>query len=362
MPNMSRLSLSLGSFRGVPIKLHWSVVVLGLLFGSGLISSYGVVVGAVVLIAFLASIIAHEIGHVVAAARFGVRAESIELWALGGSTKLNREAKSPRAEGWIAAAGPLVSLAIGVVATGSAVALYAADAGRTAVAAVGWVGVVNVVLALFNMVPATPLDGGRVLKALRWSRHGDRFRAAREAASTGRAIGWFIVGAGVVLMLNGRDGLMLLITGVFIATSARVEKMSADIAEQLDGVRVGDLTWFGVAHADVDTDAETMLWQRSRLGDAGVVAVDSAPGTIAGFVSEDQLWAVPEDRRDTVSLRSLMQPLDRATRADPDEDLSAVLSRLNPVHPLITVWRDGRLLGVVPKERLRRRLATVVTS
>ena len=359
---MPRLSLSLGSFRGVPIKLHWSVLVLGLLFGSGLIASYGAVVGGIVLVAFMASIIAHEIGHAVTAARFGIRAESIELWALGGSTKLARQATTPRAEGWIAASGPLVSLAIGVLSIGAAFGLDTAGAGRSAVAATAWVGIVNVVLAVFNMLPASPLDGGRVLKAVRWSRHGDRYRATREAATTGRAIGWFIVGAGVVLMLNGRDGLMLLITGAFIASSARVERMSADIAEQLDGVRVGDLTWFGVAHADGGTDAETMLWQRSRLGSAGVVAVDSTPGTVAGFVSEEQLWAVPQERRDTVSLRSLMQPLDRATKADPDEELGAVLGRLNPMHPLITVWRDGRLLGVVPKERLRHRLAALTTT
>jgi Zn-dependent protease len=344
------------------MRLHWSVIVLGLLFGSGLIASYGAVVGAVVLVAFLASIIAHEIGHVVAASRFGIGAESIELWALGGSTKLTSESKTPRAEGWIAAAGPLVSLAIGVLSIGVALALDAAAASRAIVGAAAWVGIVNVVLAVFNMLPAAPLDGGRVLKAVRWSRHGDRYRATREAATAGRAIGWFIVGAGIVLMFNGRNGLMLLITGLFIISSARVEKLSADMAEQLAGVRVGDLTWFGVAHATQDTDAETMLWQRSRLGDAGVVAVESTPGTIAGFVSEEQLWAVPESRRESVSLRSLMQPLDRATKADPDEEISAVLSRLNPLHPMITVWRDGLLLGVVPKERLRRRLALLTGS
>lgn len=357
---MFRSSLPLGSFRGTPIKLHWSVIVIALLFGGGLVAQYGAITGAIVLVAFVASILAHEIGHAAVARRYGIGVESIDLWALGGSTRLSRDASTPRADGWIAAAGPLTSLAIGAIGVASAIALDLIGVGAAAVNAVMWVGVVNVILAVFNSIPASPLDGGRVLKAIRWSRHGDRFRAGREASTAGRAIGWFIVGAGVVLILNGHSGFMLLITGMFIASSARAEMSSIDLAERLQGVRVGDLTWFGVAQADLDTDAETMLWQRSRLGEAGVVAVASAPGTIAGFVSEDQLWAVPEDRRDQVSLRSLMQPLDRATKADPDEQLGDVLGRLNPLHPLITVWRDGRLLGVVPRERLQGRLAAAM--
>jgi Zn-dependent protease len=353
---MFRSSLSRGSVRGVPVKLHWSVLLIAALFGSGLVGQFGAVVGIVVLLTFAASILAHELAHALVARRYNVGVESIDLWALGGTTRLTGDAATPRAHGWIAAAGPLSSLAIGVVGIGASLALDAANVATNIVNAAMWVGIINVALAIFNSLPASPLDGGRVLAALRWSRHGDRFRAGREAATAGRAIGWFIIGAGIVLMVNGQNGLLLLITGMFIATGARAEQLGIDMAERVQGVRVGELTWFGVAHAKFDTDAETMLWQRSRLGEAGVVAVQSPAGEIAGFVTEDQLWAVPESRREQVLLQSLMQPLDQATKADPDDELSTVVTRLSPLNPLITVWRDGRLLGVVPRERLQRRL------
>ena len=122
-------------------------------------------------------------------------------------------------------------------------------------------------------------------------------------------------------------------------------------------VRIRDLTWFGVAHSTTDTDADTMLWQRSRLGGAGVVAIVGADGTLTGIVSEEQLLAVPENERDHISLQSLMVPFADVASADPDEDLSLVLSRLNPAAPIVTVWREGRLLGVVPRKRLLAKLA-----
>jgi Zn-dependent protease len=349
-------SIRLGTFRGIPIGLHWSVVLVAVLFFNGLSANFGVVGGIVAMAAFFASILLHEIGHALTARRFGVSTESIELWALGGVARLDREAPTARAEGWIAAAGPLTSLGIGAIGVGAFATLAATGVRGTTTAVLGWLGVINGVLALFNLLPGLPLDGGRMLRAWRWGRHGDRWRASQEASNAGRALGWTIAGTGVVLLMNGHPGLMLVVTGAFIAMSARAEGMAAAIAERLRGVRVGDLTWFGVAHARPDTDVETMLWQRSRLGEAGVVAVSTDDRTITGLVDEDRLWALPEERRESVSIESLMVPLNRLAKAEADEDLGVVLGRLDPSAPIVTVWRQGRLVGVVPKQRLLRRL------
>lgn len=349
-------SLSLGRLFGIPFRLHWSVVLVAVLFGSGLAANYGAVGAAVALVAFLASITAHEVAHALVARRFGVGTDAIQLWALGGVAKLDREPGTPRAEGWIAAAGPLTSLAIGAVTVGSAFALAAAGVGGTTVDVLGWLGLINVLLGVFNLLPGAPLDGGRILKAARWRKHGDRFRAAREAGNAGKAVGFSIAGIGGVMLVNGQPGLMLIVTGLFIALNAKAEMMATDVAERLHGTRVRDLTWFGVAQASSDTDADTMWWQRQRLGGAGVVAVSGADGTIAGIVSEEQLQAVPEDRRPFVALAQLMVPFSNVAKADPDEDLSDVLARLNPAAPVVTVWREGKLLGVVPRRRLMARL------
>jgi Zn-dependent protease len=349
-------SLSLGRLAGIPFQLHWSVLVVAVLFGSGLASNYGAIGAVVALVAFLASITAHELAHALVARRHGVSTQSIQLWALGGVARLDREAPSPRAEGWIAAAGPLTSLAIGALAIGSMLGLVALGVDGVGVSILGWLGVINLLLGVFNLLPGAPLDGGRILKAVRWRRHGDRFRAAREAGNAGKAVGFSLVGVGGVMLLNGLPGLMLVVTGLFIALNAKAEMMATDVAERLHGTRVRDLTWFGIAQATPDTDADTMWWQRSRLGGAGVVAVARDDGELAGIVSEDQIQAVPEDRRPYVPLGQLMVPFSQLARADLDEDLADVLSRLNPRTPVVTVWEDGKLLGVVPKKKLLARI------
>jgi Zn-dependent protease len=318
------------------------------LFGVNLTAQLGLASGLIATVAFFASILAHQFGHALVARRYGVQTNSIDLWALGGVAHLDREPPSPRADGLIAVAGPAVSLAIGVVALGAGIGVESL--------VLGWIGVVNLLLAVFNMLPGAPLDGGRVVRAWRWARTGNKYRAMRDAGNAGRVVGWGLVGVGVVLMLNGQFGVFIMITGLFIAVSARAEIMASHVAEQLDGVKVGDLTSFGVAQAGTDMDADSMIWQRSRLGNVGAVAVIGDDGELDGLVMEDQLWAVPSDRRAMVMLTQLMMPFDRLAKAAPDEDLASVLPRLNPLRPVVTVWRDGRLLGIVPPKRIEERL------
>ena len=215
----------------------------------------------------------------------------------------------------------------------------------------------NAALGVFNLLPGAPLDGGRIVKAVRWAQHGNRYRAMREAGIAGRVLGWALGGLGFGLLIYGEPGLWLALTGMFIAVNARAEIALADLGERLDGVRVGDLTWFGVAETDAEMDADSMIWQRSRLGGAGAVAVRGDNGELDGLVLEDQLWAVPVEQRPWVMLTSLMMPFNRLAQADPDDELASVLPKLNPLRPVVTVWRDGHLLGVIPPAILRQKLA-----
>ena len=345
---MSPGSLRLGTYAGIPVRAHWSMAIVAVWFGVLLSVDLGVVGGVIATVVFFASILAHEFGHAMVARHYGVRTESIDLWALGGVARLDRESPSPLADGLIAIAGPAVSFLIGVAAFGTGVALDS-DVLR-------WVGFVNVVLAVFNMLPGAPLDGGRVLRAVRWARTGDKYRAMRDAGNVGRVLGWGLVGLGFALMLSGQFGVFVMITGLFIALNARAEIMSSYVAEQLDGVKVRDLTFFGIAQAGTDMDTDSMIDQRQRLGDAGAVVVVGADGELDGLVLEDQLWAVPFDRRPLVMLTQLMVPFTNLARASLDEDLSAVLPRLNPLRPVVTVWNEGKLLGIVHPKRLQERL------
>lgn len=341
-------SIRLGTYAGIPVRAHWSMGIVAVWFGVLLSADLGIVGGIIATVAFFASILAHEFGHAMVARHYGVRTQSIDLWALGGVARLDRESPSPRADGLIAVAGPAVSLLVAVVTFAASFAL------QSNVLFV--IFFVNGFLALFNMLPGAPLDGGRVLRAVRWARTGDKYRAMRDAGNAGRVLGWGMVGVGFVMMLNGQFGVFVMVTGLFIALNARAEIMTSYIAEQLDGVKVRDLTFFGIAQAGTDMDTDSMIDQRQRLGAAGAVVVVGENGELDGLVLEDQLWAVPFDRRPMVMLTQLMVPFNNLAKASLDEDLATVLPRLDPRRPVVTVWNDGKLLGIVHPKRLQERL------
>jgi Zn-dependent protease len=341
-------SIRLGTYAGIPVRAHWSMALVAVWFGVLLTADLGLLGGLVATVAFFTSILAHEFGHAMVARHYGVRTESIDLWALGGVARLDRESPSPRADGLIAVAGPVVSLLIGLIAFGASLALEST--------VLLWVGFVNGILAVFNMLPGAPLDGGRVLRAVRWARTGNKYRAMRDAGNAGRVLGWGLVGLGFILMLNGQFGVFIMVTGLFIALNARAEIMTSYVAEQLDGVKVRDLTFFGIAQAGTDMDTDSMIDQRQRLGAAGAVAVVGDDGELDGLVLEDQLWAVPSEQRPMVMLTQLMVPFHDLAKASLDEDLSTVLPRLDPLRPVVTVWNDGELLGIVHPKRLQERL------
>jgi len=351
-------SLTVGRLAGATLRIHWSAVVIGVILGLGLAQAgdLGVIAVIVGVVFFFASILAHELAHAVVARHYGVSTTSIDLWALGGVARLDREPSSPRADGWIAAAGPLCSLIIGLATYGTALLLHRLDAPQDLVAVLAWLGIINGLLAIFNMLPGAPLDGGRVVRAVRWARHGNRYRAMREAAQAGRIIGWGLAALGLSLTLNGRAGIWIAITGFFIAVNARAEITMAGVGERLAGIKVKDVTWFGIAETDTDMDADSMIWQRSRLGGAGAVAVRGEDGELGGLVLEDHLWAVPAEQRPWTMLTTLMTPFNRLAQADPDDELASVLPKLNPLNPVVTVWRGGQLLGVVPPKALRAKL------
>jgi Zn-dependent protease len=354
-------SISLGRLAGAPLRIHWSAVLVAALIGGALYPDFGPLGTVVVVIAFFASIVGHEMAHALVARRFGISTTSIDLWALGGMARLEREPTTPRAEGWIAAAGPLASLAIGAVGIGASFALYAVDAPLDLLRICAWVGLVNAALGIFNLLPGSPLDGGRIVRAVRWSQHGNRYRAMREAGQAGRLIAWALAALGIGLLFARQgNGVFVLLTGLFVGMNARAEVSYADISERLQGVRVGDLTWYGVAETGHDMDTDSMIWQRQRIGGAGAVAVRGDDGELDGLVLEDQLWAVPVEQRQWTMLTTLMAPFSRLARADPDDELATVLPRLNPLRPVVTVWRDGRLLGVVPPAAVKQQLQRLV--
>ncbi|MEM8924354.1 MAG: site-2 protease family protein [Actinomycetota bacterium] len=230
-----RDSVRLGSVNGIPIGLHWSVALVATflivtLTGSilpaiaaGYSAGAYLVIATGVTVAFLASIVAHELGHSIVAQRNDVNVRGITLFALGGVAKLEREPDNAGAAARIALAGPAVSVAIGVAGVVGWALTGALGLPSLVVATLGWFGLINLGMAVFNMIPALPLDGGRTLQAALWHRRGDRERATISAANIGRYLGWAMVAFGLWLFLNGGGGLWYALIGWFVASSARAE-------------------------------------------------------------------------------------------------------------------------------------------
>jgi Zn-dependent protease len=366
-----RGSFRIGRIFGIPVGLHWSLLAVGGLLAfqltDGLLPNahpghstitYSVVgVGAAVVL-FL-TVLAHELAHALVARRHAMSVEGIDLWALGGVTRLRSAARTPQAEWRVAAAGPLMSF---FCAGAFALTAFLVDRGaRTGLipVALWWLAIVNGVLALFNVLPAAPLDGGRILSGVLWRVSGDRFRASRTAAVAGWMLGWLVVGLGVAqsVLYDVAGGILTGVLGLFLVVAARAEKRAAKMRAQMAGTRVRDVTWFGVARAAPDTDARTMLRQRRRMGGLGVVAVEDGEGQVTGFVSEGQLRRAHDDGRGHTLIGTLAVPSHQVGRAGLDEDLSDALSRVQSRMPLVTVWDDENLVGMIVNDAVEERLA-----
>ena len=242
-------SVRLGRVAGIPVGAHWSVAVILVIIAELLAVTvlpgafphqsaglYWVVAGAAAVV-FLASLLAHELAHALVARRNGVGVRSITLWMLGGMAELDGDPPSAGADLRIALAGPAASLAAGVVLFGAGVAIGAAGGPGVAVAAATWLAVMNGILAVFNLLPGAPLDGGRVLRAVLWRHYGDRGRAERGAARAGRVLGAVMIGLGIgeLLALRSLGGLWLMLIGWFLITAAAAEEKAAAAKTALAG-------------------------------------------------------------------------------------------------------------------------------
>jgi Zn-dependent protease len=190
----------------------------------------------------LASIFVHEAAHALVALRYGVPVSSITLWLLGGVAHLEKEAPNPGAEAKIAGAGPVSSIAVGALLLGAGSALFLVDIALVFAATLLWLGGLNAMLALFNLLPGAPLDGGRLLHAWLWQRRGSRARATEGAAKAGRFIGIAVAIVGLAQFIAGNiGGLWTTAIGWFLYTAAGQEAVNGKLIEALADRTVADI-------------------------------------------------------------------------------------------------------------------------
>jgi Zn-dependent protease len=341
----------------------------GVLKGS-VTQAYIVAVCAVFL--FFISLVLHELGHALVARRMGIGISGIDLWFFGGVAKMTRDTDSPGAEFKVAAAGPAVTLVIiaiciglsALISKGAAldVARLSGDAEVSPVLALlGFLISINVFLFVFNLVPAYPLDGGRLARALIWRLTGDRNRATRIAARIGEGFAYLIIGAGIFLFASGSrlDGIWLAVLGWFIAQSARAAVASTAFTERLDGITVADIMDaqpVSMPAAATVSQAHDEYFLRYRWDWFPVV---DEHGRFLGVVREPRIDAEIAAGRPALAVAELVETDDAdGWRVRSDSPLESLLGDegLRDRGALMAVDADGVLRGVVTTDQVRRAL------
>jgi Zn-dependent protease/CBS domain-containing protein len=367
-----RSSVPLGRIAGVRFDVNLSVLVfvailiVELAYGRfplvlpGRSTGAYLVAAAIATVLFLASVLAHELAHAVLARRNGIRVESITLWLLGGVAQLTGEPRSPGADLRIAAAGPLTSLALGVVFGAGASGLLLAGAHGLPVAVFAYLAGVNVILAIFNLVPAAPLDGGRVLRAVLWLIWRDRPRAAIAAARTGRIFGYLLVFLGFLQVASGSgfSGLWLMLIGLFLVNGAAAEEHQARLGSMLNGVLVGDVM---TAHPLVVNPGLTVEEFISGIAFAypfsGYPLADPN-GRLLGLVTLNRVRAVPSQRRAVTRLIDIACQPDGVPTALPHEPLTDLLPRMDGCADgrAVVIDETNAVVGIVTASDVSRAL------
>jgi Zn-dependent protease/predicted transcriptional regulator len=384
-----RSGIGLGKLFGIKIRVDFSLLVIFLLvavsLGAGVFPSWHpdwtpTLVWSVAFIAavlFFVSVLLHELAHALVAKAFGARVRSITLFLFGGMANIEREPATPKEEALIAGVGPLTSIAIGIVCATIAGAATAASANVTsdpiaaierlspAVTLLAWLGPVNIVLGLFNLLPGFPLDGGRLFRAFLWSITGDLRRATRWASEVGRAIGFGLIAIGILMAFGVSlpifgsgvsGGLWLALIGLFLSNAASSSYQQLVMRELLAHVPVGRLmrTRSPIAvdaHESVRRVVEDYVLPTGES--SFPVVIDGVP---VGMVRVADLRRVPREAWDTTSVSRIAIPLSRLTVVERDDEAFDAVQELGreDSDALLVVERDGRLAGVVRRQDIAR--------
>lgn len=362
-----------GSFRvarvlGIDIRIHISWVLIFFLVLLSLAdqvfpASYPqwsqqktFIVSAVAAFLFFTSVLLHELAHAIVALRFKMSVSSITLFLLGGVANLTKEPPSARAEFFMAAAGPLTSLAIGGL--GLLVQQLVTDSIdrvpslQPVEAVAGYLGFINVAVALFNLVPGFPLDGGRVLRSIIWGLRGDRVAATRIAARGGQLVAGLMVVYAGSRVINGEatGGLWLGLIAYFLYGAASQALQQERVTAAVGSVRVGQLMTTDFRSAPAGISIGQLI--RDVVLPYNLQAIPVvASGRLVGLVTIADLRKVEQDQWAVTAVDAVMTPVSGLATVSPDDELVTAIERFGGADlPLLTVVDRGSLVGVLYRE------------
>ena len=369
-----RAQIKLGRIFGVEIGLHYSWFIIALLITFSLAGHFqtnnpgwsdGLRWGVAIVTAllFFVSIVLHELSHAMVAKLRGLPVKSITLFALGGVAQIEKEAADAKTEFWMGIIGPITSFVIGVICLAITVALGwtpPESPQRPLPAMLMWLGYINIALAIFNMIPGFPLDGGRVLRGIVWWITGNAKRATTIAARVGQVIAFAMIIYGVMQFFQGAgfNGLWLAFIGWFLLSASRESYAQMVITEGLRGLRVADVMSrdFPVvdANSNLQTFAEENLTRTGRR--FWVVTVNGEP---EGIITPDEVSGVPRNRWPYTTVADVMRPLDATRSVNPNTPVTEALEVMarQDLNQLPVVNEKG-LAGLISRAHILQLIQT----
>jgi Zn-dependent protease len=379
-------SITLFHVRGIRIAVDWSwflilfLVIFWMsnfyddLLGSSAGSSTPFILAVASAVGFFGSILLHELGHALVATRNGIGISSIQLWIFGGMARMDREADSAGVEARVALAGPAVTglifvvLMVGGVAAGgwhefSHAALIESTSGASGVLAMmAWLASINLLLLVFNLLPAFPMDGGRVARAIAWKVTGDRNAATKFAADLGRIFGYVFIAAGVYMTVTDSifgtfGGIWLALIGVMISGAAKGAAVQTQMNRKIGVISVADVMDREPVTIPGDLSIEQALDQYFLRYRWPWFPVVDAAHRFLGLLQRDAADEVPEVSRAGSTVSEIVDA-DRGLFIRDDTPLTSLLSNQNlrRLGALMAVDSDGRLSGVITVEQVGRAL------
>jgi Zn-dependent protease/CBS domain-containing protein len=378
---MSRSGFRIGRIFGIDIRLDWSWLLILLLvvwnlsttfgdvhpnWGTGLV--WGTAIVAALL--FFGSVLAHELAHSLVAKARGIPVQSITLFLFGGVSNIQREPESPGGEFVMAVLGPVTSLVLGgvllvVAVAGSGVQITPSDTTQVLkqmsplLTMVVWLGSINMILGVFNLIPGFPLDGGRVLRSILWAVTDNLRQATRWAAWVGQAIAWLMIVAGIAMTFGVQipffgtglgSGLWLAFIGWFLNTASVQSYQQLVIHDVLEGVPVSRIMRVNPPTCEPRCSVSRLVHDHIMGTDDHAFPI-LEDGRLVGLVTLEDVRRVDRDAWDRTTVRDIMTPAEKLIVTSPDEGAGQALEMLgsNDIRQL-PVMRDGELVGL-----LRRR-------
>jgi len=366
--------IRLGRIFGIQIGLHYSWLIIAVLIATSLAGHFGEAqpnwqattiwtMAIMTALLFFVAIILHELAHAAVARLRGLPVRSITLFALGGVAQIGKEAADAKTEFWMGIAGPLMSGLIGALCLGIAWMLgwtFVIEPATPLTAMLVWLGYINIGLAIFNMVPGFPMDGGRVLRAVIWWITGNAARATRTAAATGQVIAYGFILLGVFRFFGGAgiSGLWMAFIGWFLLSAAQATTAQADFTETFRGVRVAELMTRDCTPVDGNTNLQTFVHEfLLRIGRRCFLVVEK--GQFIGLITLNEVKAIPQARWPFTTVYDVMVPLERSHTVTPETPVTEALELIGRenIHQLPVV-SNGQLEGMISRDQIMNQLLT----